>query len=306
VLERLTPAPGRGAVLAAGAVVLTTFALLMDIRCAHHWAVGWRLLLFGGIALLIGTLAQRTPMPQDTPLPHHQTLQVAAIAMIGLALLNLADLLGASSQFGGEGQATWVGAVVAVLALVWARRTNSAVMTLAAALLGVITLLNFVDWAFSPNSIQTFRWLLLLAALALTLGAVWLRDRARRHAVALVDIAGLSIAFLALTLLITNALAIFARLRGGDGFGGESPHSVGWKLVVLAFGFGLIAYGTVDRERVPPFLGVVLLGMFVALAGLGFNTFVGWPLVLLILAVFLLAIGLRPRDELPPEPPVHE
>lgn len=306
MLERLTPAPGRGAVLAAGAVVLTTFAILLDVRCAHNWAPGWRLLLFGALALLVAVMAERSPMTQDTPLPYHATLQVAAIVLSGMALLNLADLLGASGQFGGNGQATWVGATLVLLSLRWARRTSSAVMTLSAALLAVFALLTFVAWVFSPDGVQTFRWLLLLAAVALTLGAVWLRDRARRHAVALVDVVGISVFFLGATVAAQSIFVTVVRLRGGDLSGAPSAHPLGWALVVLAFGFGLIAYGTVDRERVPPFLGLALLVLFVVITGVGASTFVGWPLVLLIMAVVLLAIGLRPRDELPPEPPVHE
>lgn len=305
MLARLTPAPGRGAVLAAGAVVLTTFAVLFDVRVARDWSAGGRTLLYVALALLVGVLAHRAPLAQDTPLPYHATLQVAAIVLAGMALLNLADLLGASGQFGGNGQAVWTGTVLALLALSWARATNSAIMTLLAALLGVLVVQAFASWVGSPG-VQTVRWLLLACAIGLTLGAVWLRDRARRHAVALADVAGISIAILAATLLVASVARAFFSFAGGTGFGSGPPHSVGWKLVILAFGFGLVAYGAVDRERVPPFLGVILLAMFVAASGIGFTSFVGWPLVLLIIAVALLAIGLRPRQELPPEPPVHQ
>lgn len=316
-MARLTPAPGRGAVLAAGAVVLTTFAVLFDARFAHQWDAGARLALFGALALVIATLAARAPMVGDTPLPYHATLQVAGIALTGLALLNLADTLGANGQFGGAGALVWTGLLLAALALSWARRTNSAIMTLLAALVGALTVVSFVRWAFHPHGVQTLRWILLLCALALAVGAVWLRDRARRHAVALVDVAGLAIValgFLAtlsqsVSGIVTSSSSASSSISG-DGTTTEtttttvSSHPVGWQLVLLAFGFGLIAYGAVDRERVPPFIGALCLAVFVLLAGPAYSAFVGWPLVLLLIGIALLVIGLRPRQELPPEPPV--
>jgi hypothetical protein len=317
-MRRLTPAPGRGAVLAAGAVVLTSFAVLFDVRFAHQWDAGARLALFGVLAVLVCALAAQAPVEHDTPLPYHSTLQVAGIVLAGLALLNLADTLGADGQFGGAGEEVWTSLVLGVLALTWARRTNSAIMTLAAAALGVVALLSFVRWVADPKSVQTFRWFALLSAVCLTLGAVWLRDRARRHAVALADVAGLSIVFIGLSLalgaaLTTTTSGTITSTSSTDGTTTTSTvehvvnhaHPVGWEFILLAFGFGLIAYGAVDRERVPPFLGAVCVALFVIIAGVGFTSFVGWPLVLALIGVVLLAIGLRPRQELPPEPPVQ-
>jgi hypothetical protein len=177
-------------------------------------------------------------------------------------------------------------------------------MTLLAALTGVVVVVAFVDWAFNPDSITTFRWILLLCAVALTLGAVHQRDARRRHAVSLADAAGIVVIGIGATLLIAQAVGLLGGIFSFGGSGSEVHGGpFGWELVLLAYGFGLIAYGCVDRERVPSLLGVVVLALFVTQTAIG-DSLIGWPVVLLLLAGGLLAIGLRPRRELPPEPPV--
>lgn len=310
-MGRLTPAPGRGAVLAAGAVVLTTWAALFEVRIADRWAAGPRLALFAAMAALVGIMAARAPIVGRDPLPYHATLQVAAVVLGALALGSLADALGANGEFGGAGGTFWTMGVLAIVVLAWAHRTNSAILTLLGAGAGVIAAVSFVRW-LGGSGADAARWTLLACAIGLTVGAVWLRDRARRHAVSLVDVAGLSLVALGvLTLAATAASSIagaFATSAGGlvgDRIvRAHAPHPVGWELVLLVFGFALIAYGAADRERVPPFLGVACLGEFAMVAGIGRHDFLGWPLVLLLLALVLLGIGLRPREELPPEPPV--
>ena len=158
----------------------------------------------------------------------------------------------------------------------------------------------FFDWVADP-SVQTHRWLLLLCAIALALGAVALRDLRRRDAVSLVDAAGLSILALGVTLAVTQFLGVV--VGSDDGGGAAGP--AGWELVLLVSGFGLIAYGAIDRERVPAFIGVLVLGVFAIEAGIDSEaSLLWWPLLLLIAALGLLALGLRPGQTLPPEPMV--
>lgn len=310
-MGRLTPAPGRGAVLAAGAVVLTTWAALFEVRFADRWAAGPRLALFAALAALVGIMAARAPMVGRAPLPYHATLQVAAVILGALTLGNLADALGANGEFGGRGGTFWTMTVLAIVVLAWAHRSNSAILTLLGAGAAVIAAVSFVGW-LGGSGLDAARWTLLVCAIALTIGAVWLRDRARRHAVSLVDVIGLSLAALGVLTIAATAVSSIASgfattaggLVGDHIIHTEAPHPVGWELVLLIFGFALLAYGAADRERVPAFLGVVCLGEFAAVAGFGRHDFLGWPLVLLLLAIVLLGIGLRPREELPPEPPV--
>jgi hypothetical protein len=304
--DRITPRSDRGDVLAAGAVVITTFALLFDIRFGDSWDSGPRLLVVGAIAFLIGTLAVLAPLEEPTPRPYQSVLYVTDFVLTLLMLGELADVLGAQDGLSASGTIVWVGLLLIGLAGFYAIARRSAIMTLFAAVTGVVVVNAFFDWIADP-SLQTHRWLLLLCAVALALGAVALRDLRRRDAVSLVDAAGLAILALGVTLLISQVFGAIAGIAGGL-FGGES-HSpsgpAGWELVLLVTGFGLIAYGAVDRERVPAFIGVLVLALFVVEAAIDNEaSLLWWPLLLLLLGGGLLALALRPRQALPPEPPV--
>lgn len=296
VRARLTPSTDRGAVLAAGAVVLATFAVLFDIRFNDAWDSGPRLLVVGAIAMLVGTLALLAPLEEATPRPYQAVLYVADFVLTLLALGELADVLGADDGLSASGTIVWVGLLLIGLAVFYATQRRSSIMTLVGAATGVVVVNAFFDWVADPST-QTHRWLLLLCAVALALGAVALRDLRRRDAVSLVDVAGLSIAAIGATLAI-GVVFDFDGAGGGNG-------PAGWELVLLVTGFGLIAYGAVDRERVPAFIGVLVLALFVVEAAFGNEaSLLWWPLLLLLAGLALLAAGLRPRQALPPEPPV--
>jgi hypothetical protein len=227
-------------------------------------------------------------------------LYVADFVLTLLALGELADALGANGSLSGAGTIVWVGLVLIGLCSFYATQRRSPIMTLLGAATAVVVVNEFFEWVANP-SLQTHRWLLLLCAIVLALGAVALRDLRRRDAVSLVDAAGLSIIALGLSLAVGGIVtSIIGRALGG---GPSGP--AGWELVLLVFGFGLIAYGAVDRERIPIFLGVVVLALFVVVAGFASAaSLLWWPLLLLIAALGLLAIGLRPSQPLPPEPAV--
>jgi hypothetical protein len=70
---------------------------------------------------------------------------------------------------------------------------------------------------------------------------------------------------------------------------------------VLGAGFGLIAFGALDRRPGPAYLGVVNLILFILAAGVG-STLLWWPLILIAAGGFMIVVGLRPRRPLPPEP----
>jgi hypothetical protein len=306
-LERLTPRSDRGDVVAAGAVVITTFTVMFAIRFQYDWAAGSRLLVVGAIAVLIGTLAVLAPLEEPAPRPYQSVLYVADFVLTLFMLAELADALGADGFLSASGTVVWVGLALIGLCAFYATQRRSAIMTLLGAATAVVVVNAFFDWVADP-SVQTHRWLLLLCAVALALGAVALRDLHRRHAVSLVDAAGLSVATIGITLLLIQlfgaALGAFA--KSITGFGPE-PHGgpAGWELVLMVTGVGLVAYGAVDRERVPMFVGVIVLVLFVAVASVGSAaSLLWWPILLLIGAGVLLALGLRPRDTLPPEPAV--
>lgn len=298
--------PHRGDTVAAGVVVLTLFTVLTLGRLGDEWSDGARFLCAAAIAGLVVALALGADAVEgDVPRPYESVIYVASFLLVVMTLSQLADLLGASGD--SPGTVVWVGLLVFAYGGYLATRRNSAIMTLFAALTGVVVVVAFIDWVFDPDSLTTFRWVLFLCALVLTLLAVQRRDAARRHAVSLVDAVGFVMLAVGGTLvadLIINAIGLGFF---GDEAGAPEGGPFGWELVLLAFGFGLIAYGSVDRERVPPFLGVAILGLFFVLTvipGEDGPSLMGWPIVLLLLAGALLATGLRPRQDLPPEPPV--
>ena len=76
--------------------------------------------------------------------------------------------------------------------------------------------------------------------------------------------------------------------------------------MILGAGFGLVAYGAIDRLPGPAWLGVANLAAFVVVAGLYHDeTLRWWPLLLILVGAGAMAAGLRPRKPLPPEPAAY-
>jgi hypothetical protein len=234
-------------------------------------------------------------MEGDRPRAYQSVLYVAAFALNLIALANLADVLGSD---GGSGTTVWVGALLGAFALWFSTRRNSAVMTLVGAVTYGAVVLSFVDWVFDPSGVSTFRWILLLLILGYVAASLSQRGPRPRHAVQLVNAAGLAAIGIAATFLLQSIVGAFVgKLHVGGG--------TGWELVLLACGFGLVAYSAVDREPGPGYLGVVVLLLFVWIAGQpdpGGASLIGWPIFLLLAAGALLAAGLRPSRPLPPPP----
>ena len=125
-----------------------------------------------------------------------------------------------------------------------------------------------------------------------------LRAGRPRHAELLVDAAALAILAIgvqALLGVVIGRLAPFGEVPA-------TPLPGFWELVLLAAGFGLVAFGAVDRSPGPAWLGLFNLLAFVVLVGQGDKTLRWWPLTLLVLGAGTILAGLRPRDPLPPEP----
>lgn len=308
VLERLRPAPYRGDITAAGAIPLALSAIVIDLRMTQ-WSVGVRLVVVAVIAVLILTMGWLTPLDGPAPTQYHSMLLIAGLLPLLLALQLLAEVLGANSlppPFAGAGRLAWTFAAEAAAALACARRANSAACTLIAGLAGAVAVESAVRWIFG-GGLDTIRLVLFLLSLCFAAGAVRLRDAQRRHAVSLVNAAGLA----ALTLGVTYVIAITLGFERGS-LGSSSVQSfffargsapVGWELYLLAIGFGLIGYAGSDREPGPAYIGVLVLLSFALIVGAGHRTLIGWPLVLLALGVVGLVIGLRPSTPAPPPPP---
>lgn len=294
-LDVLRPKPFRGDVVAAGVVVLVTLVFVVEVRFAAAWGDGAHLAYAGAAWAFVTTMAVLAPMERPAPRAYQSVLYVASFALALAVLVNLGGLLG-SDGADSSGTATWVAAALAALALAFATRRNSAVCTLLGAVSGGVAVLSFLHWALGVDRAATFRWVLLGLVAVYAFTAVAQRDRHFRHGVALIDAAGLA----TLGISLTFAPDLF--------FGGLGHRTAawGWELLVVAAGFGLIAYSSVDREPGPAYLGVLNLAAFTVITSGGVTrhgaTLVGWPLVLAVGAAVLLVIGLRPTTPAPPPP----
>jgi hypothetical protein len=300
VLAALRPEPHRGDQVAAGVVVLAVAIYVLEIRFADTWGAGIHFVIDGLATFAVGALAVQSPLEGERPRAFQSVLYIATFFLAILTLANLADILGADDPLNASGTLVWIGLLLVVLCAWFSTRRNSAIMTLLGVVTFGIVVEAFIDWVFNPHGITTFRWILLLLIAAYALGSLNQRGARPRHAVQFVNAAGLAAILLAVTF-------VFGEFLEGLFSGGESRFDAGtgWELVLLACGFGLVAYAGVDREPGPGYLGVAVLLLFAAIAGApgsGGASLIGWPLVLILLAGGMLAIGLRPSHPLPPSP----
>ena len=289
--DLLRPPPHRGPLIASGAVALATGLALEELRLSDrlsdpvHMVV---LLATGGLIFWLGVQA---PNEDGVPPAYQSILLVTGLFGLFAGLLTLAEVLGADFDGTPIGAFMWVSLVTAGLALWPAFARNSAISLLLAALLGGVALLTAWSWLFDATSAAPYRWLLAAYAAALVLASLALREPARRHAEVLIDAAGLAVAAIPLVLNPGEVL-----------FGGASIPGV-WEVVLLGAGFGLVAFGALDRSPGPAYLGVVNLVLFIGVVSKSDTaTLYWWPLVLIAGGSTMLIAGLRPRRPLPPEP----
>lgn len=300
-LDLLRPPAHRGPLIAAGAVVLATGILLAQLRLEEPVGDGVHLVYALLAAVLIGGLGVQARPEGNAPAAFASVLLVTGLVLLAVALVRLADVLGAGDAGYPAGALVWGSLVFGGVALVPALRSRSAICGFLAALAGVVAVLNVVQWLFEPDSGTPFRVLLVLMATGFVLASLALRGERYRGSVLLVDLAGLLM--LALGLSLVGLLDLFALGNGGIAF--AQGAGTGWELLLLAAACGLIAFGAVDRQPGPAVIGVVTLAIFVVLATItddGEETLLYWPVLLLLLGGGTMAAGLRPRDPLPPEP----
>jgi hypothetical protein len=299
-IAALSPHPHRGDLIAAGAVPLTVAAVMLNVRMDATWGSGIHLVLTGltcAVVLGMGLLAEREG---EFPRAYQTVLLLAGLTLLAVTLLRLGQVLGADEPLESSSTITWMAALFTAIAAVPAwERINSPICALVEVVAGGIVLLAFVDWVFDPDGTTTFRWILLLLIAVYTAAHLRWRGERPRHAVHMVNAAGL--AGLALAATFGGGL-VLAFAEGGD-------PGTWWEFVIVAVGFGLVAYAGVDREPGPGYLGFALLLAFVVLAGLSGSdgaSMVGWPLLLLLLGGAAVAAGLRPIRPLPPPPDAAE
>ncbi len=292
--ELLRPPPHRGPLIAAGGVALgvgisTTVLRLGDRSSA--WVDAALLLLVGALLFFLGAQA---PNEDGKPPAYQSVLLGTGLPLLFAGLLVTAGVFGADGGL-SAGALMWTSAVVGGLALWPAFARNSAISLLLAAIAVGVALLSGWSWLFDAQSAAPYRWLMAAYAAGLVLCSLALREPARRHAEVLTDAAGLAIAAIGVSGLGFSLGVIV--------FGGDAGLPWIWDTVLLGAGFGLVAFGALDRSPGPAYLGVVNLLLFVVVVGDSPDeTLFWWPLILLAGGLAMLVAGLRPRSPLPPEP----
>lgn len=292
------PPAHRGPLIAAGSVLLAVGVGLVQLRLEDELGRGWHTAIPLVVAALVLWLAFQERPEGGAPPGHVSVLLVTGLALLYLGLLRFADLV---SEFGGDfpaGSFVWTSLLVAGVALYGAGRRNSAVCALIAAVAVGIAVLSAVNWIFDATSATTYRWLLLLLAVAYAIVSLGLRGGNPRHSEQLVNAAGFAILSIALVAAFGALFGIFAFEPAPP----QDPLPDGWELVLLVAGCGLVAYAAVDRTPGPAYLGVAILVAFVGLAGSSEGNLEWWPAIVLAFGVGVLVAGLRPRRPLPPEP----
>jgi hypothetical protein len=299
LLDPLRPKPFRGDVIAAGVVVLTTLVWVVATRFDDAWGPGAHLAYAAIAWAFVAALAVLAPTEGDAPRAYQSVLYVASVALLAVVLDELGELLGADGTASSAANVTWTSAVLCLYALWFAIRRNSAVCTLLGSIAGGVAIVAAVDWIWSPDDLAPFRWVLLGLMVVYGFLAIGQRDRRLRHGVALIDAAGLAVTAISASFVLVD-------LFGGDGDDPITGVAWGWELLIVAAGFGLIAYSSVDRQPGPAYLGVLNLGAFAVITSLGVTragaTLLGWPVALAAGAAALLAVGLRPTTPAPPPP----
>jgi len=294
------PPAHRGPLIASGAVVLAAGVVLAQLRLEDPWGDGVHLALAALAAGLLLALGLGARAERGVPPAFQSVLLVTGLILLGVALARLADVLGAGEDGYPSGAVAWTSVVFAGAALSCALQARSSFCGFLAALAGVSALLNLIDLVFSPGSATPYRVLLVLLAGVLVLLSLVLRGGRYRASVLVVSAAGLLIVALASTFLsVVGVLSL-----GGLG----EDAGTGWELIVLGAACGLIAFGAVDHQPGPAYLGVLNLVLFVALAvqtADGEDSLLWWPALLLLLGGGVMAAGLRPARPLPPEPDAY-
>jgi hypothetical protein len=318
VLDAVRPHPHRGDLIAAAAVPLTVAVAMINVRFGGTWRDEVLLVMTVLGFLLVFGMGLLAPLEEESPRAYQTVLLIAGLTLLAVMLLRLAEVLGVESPLTASGTVTWMATLLAAAAAYPAWSLRSPICALVEFIAGGIALLAFVDWVFDPKGADTDRWILLLLIVAYIGTHLRWRERRPRHAVHGINAAGIAGVALAVSFVSFASIGLEGAYFNDSQGAPASPQtfsffpfialnrpSAGWSLVLVAVGFGLIAYAAVDREPGPGYLGFLVLILFALSAGQparGGASLIGWPIVLLLIGGAGLATGLRPRRDLPPEP----
>lgn len=269
--------PLRARALAPAGVGLAMFVTAVELRMEDPWADGVLLVVAAvpaALLLALGFLAARA----DGARPEATVLLVGGLVVCVGAITWLGQILAGDDPTDSGGTLTWMLLLfTAIAAYCWAR-TRAVACLLIAALAGVATVAEAVNWIFDTENLDTFRVVLIVCFVVLFLAGL---AASGRTGTILVGAAGVT------------ALA-FSYVLGSLFFSAEAADlGWGWELVRLLEGLALLAYAAVELEPGPAYLAFFVLGVFTvgASASLGgvlvgpesgedSHTLIGWPLAL--------------------------
>jgi hypothetical protein len=292
------PAGAQAAALAPAGVGLGLLVIVVEIRMDGPWADGVLLVVAALAAIALLVLGLAAASGDRAWRPAVTILLVGGVLLAGVAIARLGHVLGGDDFLDGGGTLTWMLALFTALAAFCARRTGSSACVLIAALAAVGLALEFVNWAFGAEDIDTFRVLLVVAFAVLFGAGVMLTGRTGTM---LVAAAGVTV------------IAGYYGTGLGFLFGGVGGLGWGWELITLLEGSALAAYATLRLEPGPGYLAFFVLLLFAATAALvgsgeegilvidGLEpeaeevsaSLIGWPLALAVGTVVAAGVGLR-------------
>ena len=305
LLSPLRPKPFRGDVVAAGVVVLTTLVWVVTVRFADAWGAGVHLAYATVACAFVTAMGVLSPMEGDEPRAYQSVLYVASVALFIDVVAQAQPRVGcrrASSSSGtadlGAGGRRGVRADVCDAAQ--QRRLHAA---------GIAGRRPCGDRGGRVDLVAERP----RDATAGSCSRSWSSSASPPSASAT---AACATASRSSTPRVSRCWRsrgaswprTFSRASGRGRHESVIAVAWGWELLILAAGFGLIAYSSVDRQPGPAYLGVLNLIAFTVITSLEIDadgaTLLGWPLVLAGAAVFLLIVGLRPTTPAPPPPDI--
>jgi hypothetical protein len=262
-------ASSRASSWAPAGIGLALFALSVQIRMSPSWADGVMLVVAAipAALLLYGGLAAAREGQVDRAAT--AVLLVAGLALAGVAIARLGQVLAGDDLGDSGGTLTWMLALFTALAAYCHSRSRSVACLLIGSLAAVGLLLATVHWIFQTDDIDVYRALLAFSFLVLFGAGVGGEGRA---GTVLVGAAGVTVLAAAYA---TGLFFIFNLGRDGVGWG--------WELVTLVQAAALALYAVQRAEPGPGYLAFFVFLLFVLSAGEGDSTLVGWPLALAIL-----------------------
>jgi hypothetical protein len=309
----LTRGPARDLLRSVGGVLLASGAVAWEIRKAPAWGLGGRMLvvMIPAVvlyALALDVLGHRKLGPRGDPDPWQTVLVVVAVFLNSIWLTLFCRWIGL------HGSLVLIGGLGLTSLSSWyaAWRANVRYAALLGALDVVVAWIALWNKILGYQSGNTNRWLLLLIAGILLLGAAVVARLGRRESSELVTAAGVAGVlaasagvFFDLLGFSLNRVVHAVGLARSVGAFNPRQHFV-WDLLLLLIALALITYSARARVRGPGYIGAA--GLFVFLFSIGAqvsarlsggspsDSAVGWPLTLLLVGVAALALGfIAPR-----------